>query len=131
MPVKRPFTDKKLRREKESLDEGEELRKTNMPKLPLPTPQITLTKPSEPSQLTEELPGGGEVNASRLEAAKKVFQTAGLDPSILDKLVERSIAVDKEIERLQLQIEELQGRIRQLLEEKKRISRVINALAQA
>lgn len=138
MAIRRPFAQKSR---KEPLDENRgTLQPTNPPRLPLPTPRL---QPQETTRPAQQAPRervmerqAGEfsqdgISLHRLERAKQVFQSAGLDPSTIDRLVERTVSIDKEVEKLQLQIEELQGKIRQLLEEKERISRIINALAQA
>lgn len=111
-------------------------------RLPLPTPALPASKPAAETSIAghvgsvkpvEALAAGaaGGVDSGSVERAKQVFANAGVDPSVVDKLVQRVADIDREVEKIDLEAEKLQRKKRELVEEKQRIMRIIKALAQA
>ena len=87
------------------------LSSTPTPQLPVPTAAMaaaTHTQPAQPARLTRD----------KLEAAKRLLEDAGIDPSILEKLVDRIKDIDSEIEELENEIRERRRRIAELERQK-------------
>ena len=105
--------------------------------LPLPTP-VQPQRPAQPRETGSAARSAapvaaamGDVDRGSVERAKQVFANAGVDPSVVDKLVQRVADIDREVEKIDLEAEKLQRKRRELVEEKQRIMRIIKALAQA
>jgi len=61
----------------------------------------------------------------RLEEAKRLLEAAGVDPHVLDKLVERIKSIDEEVEELEEELSVTRRRISELEEEKERLYSIL------
>jgi len=95
--------------------------------LVLPTPTLRgSTKPVkdavEPKPRNDLQP----ISREKLDKAKRFLEDVGIDPAILDKLLNRVNAIDEEIEDLTAELEITRRRINELEEEKRHIYKVLS-----
>ncbi len=94
--------------------------------LPLPRPLDPGHPPPSASSTQEVRRKYLSFDVRRLEEAKRLLEEAGVDPSVLDKLVERIKNIDKEIEELEEELSYTKHRISELEGEKSRIYTILS-----